>query len=92
MFPARVVASFYRADSISFKRGDDAVHHALMMRCNMASRSMDGSLTRPMDHWHKSQRSEKLIGATPCATVTFDWSSQMKKAGHPRNISHATAQ
>jgi hypothetical protein len=52
MFPARVVASFYRADSISFKRGDDAVHHALMMRCDMTSRSMDGSLARPMDRFH----------------------------------------
>src|SRR3954467_6515207 len=35
-----------------------------------------------IDHWHKSQRSEKLIGATPCATVTFRWSSQAKKTGH----------
>ncbi|TIU59099.1 MAG: hypothetical protein E5W30_11965, partial [Mesorhizobium sp.] len=40
-----------------------------------------------MDHWHKSQRSEKLIGATPCATPTLDWSSQAQKAGHRGNPS-----
>ncbi|WP_210237669.1 hypothetical protein, partial [Mesorhizobium sp. M4B.F.Ca.ET.150.01.1.1] len=45
-----------------------------------------------IDHWHKSLRSEKLIGATPYATHTLNWSSQVKTAGHPRMISHATAQ
>ncbi|MDX8477067.1 hypothetical protein RFN28_01100 [Mesorhizobium sp. VK24D] len=77
--------------SVSFKRGDAAAHHTYMKRRNTISRAMD-RIRDPMDHWHKSQRSEKLIGATPCATHTLDWSSQVKTAGHPRNISHATAQ
>ncbi|WP_131803419.1 hypothetical protein [Mesorhizobium sp. LCM 4577] len=52
----------------------------------------DASHRALIDHWHKSQRSEKLIGATPYATHTLHWSSQVKTAGHPRKISHATAQ
>jgi hypothetical protein len=80
-------------NSISFKRGIAAVHHAFMMQCSivLADRWMD-RLPGSIDHWHKSQRSEKLIGATPYATHTLHWSSQVKTAGRPRKISHATAQ
>jgi hypothetical protein len=47
--------------SISFKRGDDASHHALMMRRNIISAPMDGSLTRPMDHL----RDQWITGINP---------------------------